>query len=134
MTMFKSTYILRRFSAANEDGCHPYEDFPVRLNVQSLNAKELQALPEGKRSFDRIKSFGKDEVHTVNQRTGTPADQLYCNGNGTSANRHRNGHTLRLHTGNVSGHPFRKECRQTRRRNLVQRRKPYDDRRNADSV
>ena len=50
MTMFKSTYILRRFSAPNEDGCHPYEDFPVRLNVQSLNAKELQALPEGKRS------------------------------------------------------------------------------------
>ena len=47
--MFKSTYILRRFSAANEDGCHPYEDFPVRLNVQSLNAKELQALPEGTR-------------------------------------------------------------------------------------
>ena len=80
MTMFKSTYILRRFSAANEDGCHPYEDFPVRLNVQSLNAKELQALPEGKRSFDRIKSFGKDEVHTVNQRIGTPADHLYCNG------------------------------------------------------
>lgn len=79
MTMFKSTYILRRFSAPNEDGCHPYEDFPLRLNVQSLNAKELQALPEGKRSFDRIKSFGKDEVHTVNQRTGTPADQLYCN-------------------------------------------------------
>ena len=45
MTMFKSTYILRRFSAANEDGCHPYEDFPVRLNVQSFLALEIDIFP-----------------------------------------------------------------------------------------
>nr|DAT37160.1 MAG TPA: Minor capsid protein [Caudoviricetes sp.] len=78
--MFKSTYILRRFEKSDHNGYRSYTDQSVQLNVQSLNAKELQALPEGERSFDRVKSFGKDEVHTVNQRTGIPADQLYCNG------------------------------------------------------
>lgn len=78
--MFESGYILRRFSAPSPDGCCVYQDHIVRLNVQSLNSKELQVLPEGERSLRRIKSFSKVEIHTVSQRTGTPADQLYCDG------------------------------------------------------
>ena len=78
--MFKSKYILRRFGEADRNGYRSYTDRVIRLNVQSLNEKEREALPEGQRSSRRVKSFGKDEVHTVNQRTGIPADLLYCCG------------------------------------------------------
>lgn len=78
--MFKTSYILRRFSPMDADGSCAYVDKAVRLNVQSLNAKELFALPEGKRSERRVKSFGQDKVHTVDQKNSTFADRLYYNG------------------------------------------------------
>lgn len=114
--MFKSKYILRRFGEADRNGYRSYTDRVIRLNVQSLNAKELVALPEGQRSSRRVKSFGRDEVHTVNQRTGIPADLLYCCGDGTSASRRPFGHIPRWHTGNASGLSCRKASSPTRRR------------------
>lgn len=78
--MFSSQYTIRRYGKADQDGCHPYRDIAVRLNIQSLNARELEALPEGERSLRRVKSLGKSEIHTVNQQAGTPADRLYYQG------------------------------------------------------
>ncbi len=78
--MFSSQYTIRRYGKADRDGCHPYRDITVRLNIQSLNTRELEALPEGERSLRRVKSFGKSEIHTVNQQVGTPADRLYYQG------------------------------------------------------
>ena len=78
--MFKSKYILRRFGEADRNGYRSYTDRVIRLNVQSLNEKEREALPEGQRSSRRVKSFGKDEVHTVNQphrHPGRPALLLW---------------------------------------------------------
>ena len=66
--MFKSKYILRRFGEADRNGYRSYTDRVIRLNVQSLNEKEREALPEGQRSSRRVKSFGRAEVHTVNPR------------------------------------------------------------------
>ena len=47
--MFKSKYILRRFGEADRNGYRSYTDRVIRLNVQSLNEKEREALPEGQR-------------------------------------------------------------------------------------
>ena len=44
--MFKSKYILRRFGEADRNGYRSYTDRVIRLNVQSLNEKEREALPD----------------------------------------------------------------------------------------
>ena len=62
--------------------------------MQSLNAKELQALRKGKRSFDHIKVLERRGAYPVNQRyRDSPPISCTAMENGTSANRRRNGHT-----------------------------------------
>lgn len=81
--MFKKSYALRRYGEqeiTNGYASAPYEDISVRLNVQPLPAKELEALPEGKRSGHWLKAFGTFPVRTADQQMGTPADRLWYRG------------------------------------------------------
>lgn len=81
--MLQRSYILRQYGNQETVGGYahtPYTDKTVRLNVQPLSAKELEALPEGKRADHRVKAFGTFPVRTTDQRAGIPADQLWYRG------------------------------------------------------
>lgn len=78
--MFRSEYIIRRYEKADGEGYRLFRDNPIRLSIQSLNTRELEALPEGERSARRVKSFSSSEIRTVNQREEIPADRLYYQG------------------------------------------------------
>lgn len=78
--MFRDSYILRRYGEQTLDegiASFSYEDIPVSLNVQPISATELQALPEGDRSVQRVRAFGDFPVKTANQNTSCPSDRLY---------------------------------------------------------
>ena len=76
--MFRSEYIIRRYEKA--DG-RISVSWTIRSGcIQSLNTRELEALPEGERSAKKAKSFSSSEIRTVNQREEIPADRLYYQG------------------------------------------------------
>lgn len=82
-TLWRRPYTLRRYSPQTVvDGyaVKSHEDKTVMLDVQFLSQKELQLLPEGKRSEARIKSYGSDVIRTADVKTGTPADRLFYQG------------------------------------------------------
>lgn len=82
-SIWRRPYTLRRYSPqtyVNGYAVKNYEDITVYLDVQFLSSRELQLLPEGKRSTVHIKSYGNTIIRTADSKTGTPADRLYYQG------------------------------------------------------
>lgn len=81
--IWRRPYTLRRYKPQiikNGYATSAHEDITVNLDVQFLSQRELQLLPEGKRSTAHIKSYGDFVVRTADADTGTPADKLYYQG------------------------------------------------------
>jgi hypothetical protein len=82
-SVFRSKYPLRRYGEQkyiNGYACSGSTDIVVELDVQELNEKQLQNLPEGKRSYRHIKTFGDFKIQTADAQNGTPADRLFYDG------------------------------------------------------
>lgn len=81
--LWRRPYTLRRYSPqkyVNGYAVKDYEDITVVLDVQFLTSREMQLLPEGKRSTVHIKSYGNTIIRTADQSTGRPADRLFYQG------------------------------------------------------
>ena len=82
-SVWRSPYILRRYSGqtyVKGYSTSTFEDRVIQIDIQELNEKQLQNLPEGKRSSKRLKTFGDFELRTANTAEGTPADKLFYDG------------------------------------------------------
>ena len=51
-----------------------------RGSFQPLNGRDLQTLPEGKRTSETLKVYTKTDLRTADQFTGTPADDVEYKG------------------------------------------------------
>lgn len=54
--------------------------FTTIVSVQPLDAREMNMLPEGRRTSQAFKLYGQDQLVTVNKSAGTNPDILTING------------------------------------------------------
>lgn len=83
LDIFKRPCTLRSFEKTDFSGMHPrarYSDRTVMLDVQPVTARELITLPEGMRRDKNVKAFGKVEIKTADEVSGTLADRLLYRG------------------------------------------------------
>lgn len=81
--LFRRPYTIRRRGEQKIVNGYTISDnseFTVRLNIQPLSKNDLLALPEGKKTIARIKSFGADALISSDEQNGTPGDLLYYGG------------------------------------------------------
>jgi hypothetical protein len=79
--IFRKPYIVRRFGTQQIVNGYAvpngYTDRAVKINVQPLSKNDLLALPEGKRTVKRIKSYGANAFISADEQTKTNGDLLY---------------------------------------------------------
>lgn len=81
--LFRRPYTIRRRGEQkilNGHAVNNSTEFTVKLNIQPLSKNDLLALPEGKRTIARVKSFGSDALISADEHSGTPGDLLYYGG------------------------------------------------------
>lgn len=80
LSIFRKNHVVRRFAPQEITlgyATSRYEDFVAMLNVQPLGPDALQAIPEGKRQFKRLKVFGDFQFTAADQSKGIPGDWLF---------------------------------------------------------
>ncbi len=81
--IFRRSFVVRRFDTdevVEGYSVARYTDVTASLNVQPLNADELQALPEGERRVKRMKAFGDLVFTPADQSSGRRGDWLFYQG------------------------------------------------------